>query len=85
MPARSHLVGSLQDLLGRFHQPGFVVAIGPAPGQQEADAQSIGRLAHRVVDGRVDVDVLVVDHCGRPGAEVLGQSEGGSQTGSSGI
>ena len=81
VPPVTEPTGALDHSVGRLHQERLVVAVGPAASEQEANPDLIGGRAHAVIDRLVDVDVLVVDHRGCAGTEILDQADGGRQPG----
>ena len=75
VPAVTDRTGPVKDLIGGLGESGFVVTVGPTPSQEKTDPQRVRCHTHRIVDGIVDMYILVVDHRRHSTTEVLDQPE----------
>ena len=71
VPGLDHRADPPKNRVGRFGQRWVVVAIGPPSGQHEARSDLGCSAAHRIVDHRIGVDVLVVYDGGGATPEVF--------------
>ncbi|CAB4814898.1 unannotated protein [freshwater metagenome] len=71
MPAPRHCGGAFEHLRDRLGKARLIVAVRPAAGKEEPDTETVRRLQHCVVVGTTGVEVLMIDHRGSSGAEVL--------------